>query len=207
MTQVHRYDPRAIGRAYLRCTIGLTLTLGPLLALGPSPWLSVLLLALAALFLAYLASTIALHTAEIVLDEHGIRCAGLFRENIEWSALTAMELNYYSTRADRSGGWMELVVRGGHRLIRVRSELAGFAPIAARVASEVLRRELSIDERSLAHLLTLGYPPDPVGSRLSPDPVGSRLSPDPVGSRLSPDRRKVRTMPDSARPANLGALQ
>jgi hypothetical protein len=156
MRQVYRYAPKTVAAAYARSAIGLGATLGPLAALQPAPWLCVVLLVGAALFLVYLAKSVALHTTQVVLDEKGIGAEGLFGATIAWDALRSIQLNYYTTRSDRSNGWVEFVIRGASGLIRIESSLEGFADIVARVAREALRRERPLDDRTRAHFAALG---------------------------------------------------
>jgi len=70
-----------------------------------------------------------------------------------------VSLNYYTTRSDRSQGWVELVVRGPDGAIRLESSLDGFTQIAAWVAREALRRDCTLDERTRTHLEVLGIVP------------------------------------------------
>jgi hypothetical protein len=48
----------------------------------------------------------------IELDEAGIRARGWLDAEIRWEDLRSMQLDYYSTRADREERWMKLRVRG-----------------------------------------------------------------------------------------------
>lgn len=156
MRRSYRYAPATIACAYARSALGLAVTLGPLLALAPAPALSAVLVAGAGLFLVYLARTIALHTRCFVLDENGLRSAGLFGADIAWEALRAVQLNYYTTRSDCSQGWIELRVRGAHGTIRIESHLAGFDDVARRVVREATARGCALDDRTLTHLAALG---------------------------------------------------
>jgi hypothetical protein len=156
MRRSYRYSRATIARAYVRSAVGLVVTLGPLVALRPSAFLSGVLLVGAALFLTYLAWSIALHTRSIVLDEAGMRAEGLFGASIGWDALRTVHLNYYTTRNDRSQGWIELDVRGARGTIRLESHLAGFDEIAACVIREAVARDCPLDDRTLTHLAVLG---------------------------------------------------
>ena len=156
MRRSYRYSPATIARAYAKSAIGLAVTLGPLVALAPAAPLSAVLLVAAGLFLIYLARSIALNTRSIVIDENGIRTVGLFGADIAWESLQAVRLNYYTTRNDRSHGWIELLVSGAHGAIRLESHLAGFDEIASRVVREAVARGCPFDDRTLTHLAVLG---------------------------------------------------
>ena len=159
MRRIERYPGAVVARAYARSAAGLGATILPLLVLEPAFWLSAVLWFGAALFLVYLARSVALHTTRVVLDEDGIRTEGLFGVSVPWDALRAVSLNYYTTHSDRSQGWIELVVRGPDGTIRLESSLEGFTQIAACVAREALRRDCTLDERTRTHLEVLGIVP------------------------------------------------
>jgi hypothetical protein len=67
-----------------------------------------------------------------------------------------MKLNYYTTRSDRSGGWMQLDLGTGQRSISVDSRLEGFADIAGVAAQQARRRGCRLDETTLLNLKALG---------------------------------------------------
>jgi hypothetical protein len=154
-----RYAPSTIAADYARSAIGLTATLGPLVLLDPVDWLAATLLAGAALFLAYAARALNRHSMRIELDEIGMRVRALARAELCWEALRSISLNYYSTRMDRSTGWMELVLRAAGSRIRVESDLPGFERLVAAAVGEAVKRNLPLDERSLVHLAALGIEP------------------------------------------------
>ena len=156
MKRAYRYSRAAVAGAYARSAVGLAFTLGPLVSLEPAPSLSAVLVVGAALFLVYLAKSIALHTAEIVVDARGIRTQGLFAADIAWDALRTVALNYYTTRSDRSQGWIELVVRGRRGTIRVQSVLQGFDEIVAFAVREAEARNCAFTDRTRTHLAMLG---------------------------------------------------
>ena len=156
MRRTYRYSQAAIAGAYARSAVGLAFTLGPLAVLEPATWLSAVLVIGAALFLVYLAKSVALHTMQIVVDANGIRTEGLFARDIAWNTLRSVELNYYTTRNDRSQGWIELVVRGRRGTIRILSVLQGFNEIVACVVREAEMRDCAFDDRTRTHLAVLG---------------------------------------------------
>ena len=156
MKRTYRYSRAVIARAYARSAVGLGATLIPLLMLEPALWVGGVLLPVAGLFLVYLAKWIGRHTASMVLDEQGIKVQGLYGVDIEWDDLRAVQLNYYTTRNDRSHGWIELVVRGTLGVVRVESDLQGFEDIVARVVHEAVRRDCALDDRTRLHLGVLG---------------------------------------------------
>lgn len=170
MTLAYRYRPAAIAWNYGRSAIGLIATLVPLAVLEPAAPVSAVLVAVAGLFLVYLARSIALSTRTIKLDASGMRTEGLFAASVPWESLQAVRLGYYSTRKDGSHGWIELVVRGTRGSIRADSRLDGFAAIAERAAREALARGLALDERTCTHLAVLGIGVDAPAGAVEPLP-------------------------------------
>ena len=113
---------------------------------------------MAVLFLVYFARTVCRQLTHIELDETGIRARGpAFGASaaIRWDDLRLFRLDYYSTRADREGGWMQLKLADAQRTIRIDSDLDGFAQVVERAAQAAARRELALDSASLANLQAL----------------------------------------------------
>ena len=76
---------------------------------------------------------------------------------VEWSRLDRMKLSYFSTKRDRSDGWMQLAVgSAGGRMVRVDSALEGFYDIVERAAhaAEMVGLPLSVATR--ANLRSMG---------------------------------------------------
>src|SRR5258705_8585212 len=140
--------------------IGLALTLGPLALVHPAAPVAWVLAAAAALFLVYFGRTLCRQLTHIELDEDGIRvrgpAVGLLSAAIRWDDLRSLRLDYYSTRRDREGGWMQLRLRDAQHTIRIDSELDGFVGLARAASAEALRRGLSLDENTQSNLRALG---------------------------------------------------
>src|SRR6185503_12241751 len=132
------------------------LTAGPLFALAPSGPLPWILAACMLLFLVYFVRAVVRHLTRIELSEAGIAALGPFGRAIPWDELRSMKLNYYTTRSDRSGGWMQLDLGTGQRALSVDSRLEGFADVAGVAAQEARRRGCHLDEATLSNLKALG---------------------------------------------------
>lgn len=156
MTQAYRYTPRTIAAGYARSALGLSVTIGPLSVLQPTPWLSAILIGGGVIFLVYTARSIAYHLTLVLLDETGIRTEGPFGARVRWEELRSMRLDYYTTRRDQTCGWMQLTIHGARGVIRIDSTLQGFAAILAAVARVSAQRQCPLDERTRTHLATLG---------------------------------------------------
>ena len=159
MTPSFRYPMRALCLGYAGSVAGFAVSLGlicfvPLAA--PVAWV---VAAAVALFLVYFARTVCRQLTHIELDEAGIRvrgpAAGLLGAAIRWEGLRTLQLEYYSTRSDREGGWMQLKLRDARNTIRIDSELEGFALVVGRAAREAAQRGLALDAATVGNLQIL----------------------------------------------------
>ena len=128
----------------------------PLAIMAPSGPLAWMLAAGMLLFLVYFARAVVRHLTRIELSETGITVLGPFGRAIPWDALCSMKLNYYTTRSDRTGGWMQLDLGTRRRSICVDSRLEGFAELAGAAAREARRRGHRLDDATLFNLKALG---------------------------------------------------
>jgi hypothetical protein len=160
VTSPLRYTWRSLMPDYAGGGIGLALTLGPLALVHPAAPVAWVLAAAAALFLVYFGRTVCRQLTHIELDEAGIRIRGpafgLLSAAIRWEDLRLLRLDYFSTRRDREGGWMQLRLRDAQRTIRIDSELEGFVDLVRAAALEARRRGIELDEPTRANLELLG---------------------------------------------------
>ena len=141
---------------YARGLGGIVLTGAPIWLLDPAGPVTWVLAAAAALFLVYFVRAVVRHLTQIELSETGIAARGPFGAAIAWDELRSMRLNHYTTRRDRSGGWMQLDLSARRRSIRVDSSLGNFAELASAAAREALRRGYRLDDRTRTNLSALG---------------------------------------------------
>jgi len=151
-----RYPPQALRSAYVLAGVGMLIGFGPLLFAHPAPVLRWPLGAIGLLFLVYCARTVVRQFTRIELDASGIGARGPLGAGVGWDEVRAVRLNYYSTRPDRSGGWMEFIVQGPRRSIRIESTLEGFVALVTETVRETGARGIALDERSRANLAALG---------------------------------------------------
>lgn len=151
-----RYPAAALRSAYALAVLGMLIGFLPLLLARPALLFRWLLGAMGVLFLVYFARTVVRQLTWIALDATGIGVHGPLGVAIRWDEMRALRLNYYSTRQDRSGGWMEFIVQGPRRSIRVESTLEGFAELVRECTREAQARGLALDERTRANLHALG---------------------------------------------------
>ncbi len=154
-----RYPLRFLAFDYAGGGVGLALSLGLLAFAQPAAPVAWVLAAAGALFLVYFARTVCRQLTHIELDETGIRVRGPAfgppSAAIRWEDLRSLQLDYYSTRRDREGGWMQLKVSDAQRTIRIDSDLDGFAAVARAAARAAAARDLALDTATLGNLQML----------------------------------------------------
>ena len=84
----------------------------------------------AALFLVFGARTWLRHRTVVEADDMKVVVRGLWTSELAWSDMQEVKLNYYSTKRDRSQGWMQLALRGPGGRLRFDSTLDGFPEVA-----------------------------------------------------------------------------
>jgi hypothetical protein len=152
----HRYPPAALTTDYLRSGAGFLLTGGPLLLAKPSTPMVYILGGLAILFVLFGLRTALRQMTRIEMTDTRLSATGPLGSTIHWESLEGVKLRYFSTRRDRSEGWMQLKLTSGAGSIRLDSEISDFAAIAARAAHEAEHRGLPLSEATRANLSTLG---------------------------------------------------
>lgn len=160
MTSEHRYPGEALWADYARAGAGLLATLGPLLLVPVAGWIAALLGLLALLFAVFAWRTLERQRTRVALDDAAIEMSGPSRRRIPWHSLTDARLRYYSTKRDRSGGWMHLRLEAPSGTLRVDSTIADFGRIAERVSAAVRALDLPVDEVTRANFRALGAPVD-----------------------------------------------
>ncbi|TAD87101.1 MAG: hypothetical protein EAZ99_18780 [Alphaproteobacteria bacterium] len=150
------YPPPALLGDYTRGTIGALATGLPVLLTDGVLWVEVLLGGIAVLCLWFLIRTVERHTQRVRLDDTGLRLSGWRSCSVGWDQLQAMTLRYYTTKRDRTGGWMQLVLRGPEGRIEVDSRLVGFAGVVQAAHRAAMARDLLLSPATLANLEHLG---------------------------------------------------
>ena len=82
----------------------------PLLVLEVNHWLALILAAGFVLFALFLVRTALRHHTRYVLGPDTLCADGPAGTLVEWSRLDRLKLSYFSTKRDRSDGWMQLTV-------------------------------------------------------------------------------------------------
>jgi len=155
---VHAYPRSAAIADLARVSAGLALAGLPMLLVDTAPVVTGLLALIIAVFAAYGLLSAGRHLTRIEVDEGGIRARGPVATVLEWRNLKRVKLSYYSTRRDRSGGWLQLSLFDGRRRLDVDSRISGFDNVAAGVAGAVRASGLGLEPATIANFHALGIP-------------------------------------------------
>jgi hypothetical protein len=152
-----RYPQQTLVADYMRAATGVVLCGAPLLLLDINRWLAALLLAGFVLFALFLIRTALRHRTRYVLGPDTLCADGPAGTLVEWNRLDRLKLSYFSTKRDRSDGWMQLSVGStGGRLIKVDSALEGFHDIVERAAQAAEVTGAPLSDATRANLRSMG---------------------------------------------------
>jgi len=155
-SMVLRYANNALLGDYGRSGIGLALTVPPLVLLDVHPVIGVVMGAMALLFAAFLVRTVERQLTGVSYDDVGVSLTGLRTLQIAWTDIKGLDLAYYSTRRDRSNGWMQITLRGPGTRLRLESTLDGFDGLVERAAMAAQANGIVLAETALENLGALG---------------------------------------------------
>ena len=105
-----RYPRQTLWADYIRAGAGVVLCGLPLLVVEVNRWVALILGAGFLLFAVFFVRTALRQTTRYVLGPDTLCADGPAGTLVEWSRLDRMKLSYFSTKRDRSDGWMQLVV-------------------------------------------------------------------------------------------------
>lgn len=152
-----RYPRQTLWADYLRAGSGLVLCGAPLLAVPVNRWVALGLGAGMVLFGLFLARTALRQHTRYLLGPDALCADGPTGSMVEWSRLDRLKLAYYSTKRDRTGGWMQLVIGStGGRAVTVDSALDGFYDVVERAARAAEAQHLQLSQATRANLRSMG---------------------------------------------------
>lgn len=158
MTEL-RYPTQAMMGDYVRAAFGLALTGTPLLLSPPGSAATYVLGPLALLFAVFGARTALRHRTVVGVDDLQVVTHGLWRQELKWSELIEVKLSYYSTKRDRTQGWMQLMLRGPTGRLRFDSTLDGFPDVARRAHMTARAKGIELTEATISNFASLGFEP------------------------------------------------
>ncbi len=153
----HRYPKRSLIRDYIRAGIGVLVGVVPLTFGNPGLFFTLLLLALAGLFLGYALRTLVMHLTAFEVRPDGLAVHGPRRKIFTWNGMNGVQLRYFSTQRDKErrdlkGGWLELKLAGESGVLRIDSDLEGFPVILEAIARAAEQKGLALDETTAENL-------------------------------------------------------
>lgn len=161
----YRYSTSALNGDLARAGIGFVLCTLPIAVVTLELWVTLLLAAPAGLFAIFGIRTWLRRRARVTIDESGITLSGLVPTRIAWSDLDRFKLSYFSTRRDRSNGWMQLNLKDSSGRLAVDSSLDGFDDVCRRAFRAATDNGAELSSATLRNLAALGLVTD-----LNPDP-------------------------------------
>ncbi len=152
-----RYPRQTLWADYGRASAGALLCGAPLLVIEVNHWLALFLLAGCALFVVFLVRTALRDRTRYLLGADTLCADGPAGGIVEWRRLDRLKLSYFSTKRDRSDGWMQLAVGStGGRTVKIDSSLDGFHDVVERAAHAAGETGLTLSEATRANLRAMG---------------------------------------------------
>ena len=152
-----RYPRQTLWADYIRAAIGTLLCGLPLLLVEVNRWVELILGAGFILFGAFFVRTALRQRTRYVLGPDTLCADGPAGSMVEWNRLDRLKLSYFSTKRDRSGGWMQLAIgSAGARTVKVDSALEGFYDIVERAAQAAETNGLELSAATRANLRSMG---------------------------------------------------
>lgn len=152
-----RYPRQTLWADYIRAAIGAVLCGLPLLLIDVNLWVALILAAGFVLFALFFARTALRQHTRYVLGPDTLCADGPAGTLVEWNRLDRMKLSYFSTKRDRSDGWMQLTVgSAGGRTVKVDSALDGFYDIVERAARAAEACGLELSHATRVNLRSMG---------------------------------------------------
>ena len=145
----YRYPVSSLVPDGFRALVGLAFCGTPLVALPVTAWFGMVLAAGVVLFGVFAVLTALRARMQVRIDDDGIEVhpgGGRLR----WTGLEGVKLRYFAVRRERERtpgqgrgrGWMQLVLKGEGRKVRLDSRLDGFEDVLRRSASAAVHLRL-----------------------------------------------------------------
>jgi len=163
MAVTYRYPAASLVPDGIRALVGLAFTAGPLATLPVAPWFGIVLAAGVVLFGVFALLTVLRIRTRVRVDEDGIDVSP-GRGRLRWTRLERVKLRYFAVRRERERkrgeggrrGWMQLVLRGDDRVVRIDSRLDGFDDVLHRAVTAAAGLGLELDPVTRANLEAAG---------------------------------------------------
>jgi hypothetical protein len=154
---VLRYPRQTIWADYLRAAAGALLCGLPLMMVSVNRWIGFFLAAGFILFALFFVRTALRQVTRYVLGPDTLAADGPAGGLVEWARLDRLKLSYYSTKRDRTDGWMQLSVGStGGRTVKIDSSLDSFYDVVERAAQAAEAQDLELSRATRVNLHSMG---------------------------------------------------
>jgi hypothetical protein len=158
----YRYPWPELRGDYIRASAGIVLTGLPLIATWGDLYAGLILAALMAVFVVFglrtwLRQRSVYEVGDDRIAQNGWSILGAGRVSLPWREVERVKLAFYSTRRDRSKGWMHLKISGGTHRLGIDSLIEGFDDIAARSAAAAASNGVTLSDSTLRNFAALGF--------------------------------------------------
>lgn len=156
-----RFDRGSLRQDYIRAGIGLFLTGGGFLIADTGSYGQYVFGPIALVFVAFLIHTWVRMGTHYDLTVEGIRRSNALgpvtrTTSLAWHDLRRVSLRYFSTRRDRSRGWMQLTLAGAGTRFKLDSTLDGFDAVIAATAAAIRDNGISVKGTTAGNFAALG---------------------------------------------------
>jgi len=152
-----RYPESKVTREIVKGALGLALSLGLVVGLGPGPWIAVPVLGVAVLFGLYLWQQVRRFSLRIQVDDTGVTLVkGDRREAFRWGDLKDFRLNYYANGRKATTGTLVVVLKAPPGRAKLDSTLDHFPSLLQRAAQAAQAQALNLHPTTQANLEQLG---------------------------------------------------
>jgi len=170
---------------YLRAAAGMLFCGGPLVLVDVGFWPLLILGGLTALFAYFGWRTWQRHSTLLSVDDTAIATRSVIPPHLPWQTaklpwpdLKRYKLSYFSTKRDKTGGWMQLTLHGKGRKFQIDSAIEGFDEIARQAFKAARHNGIDLSDTTLGNLSAIGI--DKTGGEAGwGDPADWAAKPDP----------------------------
>ena len=160
----YRYPLKALKGDYYRVGAGLAFCALPLFFASPFGGVFVVFGGLATMFTVYGLRVWARQMTVVDLTGAAVSATGpriisgrlASRVTLAWDEVSAVKLSYYSTKRDRTDGWMNLKLKGAGRGLSIESDIDGFSAIANKAAATAKANRVALSETTVSNFAVLG---------------------------------------------------
>ncbi len=151
----HSYPLIAVLGDYFRATLGIGISIVPLVVVTGKPVVTYAFSAMIVVFIGFGLRTVLRHRTEVEVTEEAIAVNLPSRKRIAWSDLGFLRIKYFSTRRNKKNGWLQMTLAGADQRISVDSKIDGFPDILERAKRAAAENGVELDETSVANMEAL----------------------------------------------------